>query len=40
MGRPAADRMFEHVYATPHAVVETEREWFEAYEASFEGSGR
>lgn len=40
MGRPAADRMFEHVYATPHAVVETERKWFEAYEASFEGSGR
>jgi pyruvate dehydrogenase E1 component alpha subunit len=40
MGRPAADRMFEHVYATPHAVVESEREWFEAYEASFEGSGR
>jgi len=40
MGRPAADRMFEHVYATPHAVVETERQWFEAYEASFEGSAR
>ncbi len=40
MGRPAADRMFEHVYATPHAVVETDRQWFEAYEASFEGSAR
>jgi pyruvate dehydrogenase E1 component alpha subunit len=40
MGRPAADRMFDHVYATPHAVVDAEREWFEAYEASFEGSAR
>lgn len=40
MGRPAAGQMFEHVYATPHAVVEGEREWFEAYEASFEGSAR
>lgn len=40
MGRPAADQMFEHVYATPHAVVDAEREWFGAYEASFEGSAR
>lgn len=40
MGRPATDRMFEHVYATPHAVVDAERAWFDDYEASFEGSGR
>ena len=40
MGRPAAARMFEHVYATPHAVVEAERQWFEGYESSFEGSAR
>jgi pyruvate dehydrogenase E1 component alpha subunit len=40
MGRPASGRMFEHVYATPHAVVEADRAWFEGYEASFEGSAR
>ncbi len=43
MGRPAATAMFEHVYATPHAVVDAERTWFETYEASFvdaDGSGR
>jgi pyruvate dehydrogenase E1 component alpha subunit len=27
--------MFEHVYATPHAIVDAEREWFAGYEASF-----
>ena len=27
--------MFEHVYAAPHSVVESERAWFEQYEASF-----
>ncbi|GCE76721.1 pyruvate dehydrogenase (acetyl-transferring) E1 component subunit alpha [Cellulomonas biazotea] len=35
MGRPSAASMFEHVYATPHAVVDAERAWFEQYEASF-----
>ncbi len=35
MGRPSAASMFEHVYASPHSVVETERAWFEQYEASF-----
>ena len=35
MGRPSAASMFEHVYAAPHSVVESERAWFEQYEASF-----
>jgi len=35
MGRPSPASMFEHVYATPHSVVESERTWFEAYESSF-----
>jgi len=40
MGRPSPASMFEHVYATPNSVVESERQWFEAYEASFlEGEG-
>lgn len=32
---PPAARMFEHVYAAPHAQLEAERQWFAAYEASF-----
>ena len=40
MGRPSAASMFDHVYATPHSVVESERQWFEAYEASFLEPGR
>ncbi len=32
---PDSASMFEHVYATPNAMVETERAWFEAYEGSF-----
>jgi pyruvate dehydrogenase E1 component alpha subunit len=32
---PAPTTMFDHVYATPNAVVDTERAWFESYEASF-----
>jgi pyruvate dehydrogenase E1 component alpha subunit len=32
--------MFEHVYATPHSVVDAERAWFERYEASFTGGGK
>ena len=35
MGHPTAASMFDHVYATPHAGVEAERAWFEAYESSF-----
>lgn len=37
LGRPATSTMFEHVYATPHSVVDAERAWFERYEASFSG---
>ena len=35
MGAPTSGSMFEHVYATEHAVVETERAWFHQYEQSF-----
>ncbi|TKR22493.1 pyruvate dehydrogenase (acetyl-transferring) E1 component subunit alpha [Cellulomonas hominis] len=37
LGRPATSTMFDHVYATPHSVVDAERAWFERYEASFAG---
>lgn len=37
LGRPETTTMFEHVYATPHSVVDAERAWFERYEASFAG---
>lgn len=40
MQAPPKERMFEHVYATPHAVVDAEREWFAQYEASFEDGGQ
>ncbi|QZN85568.1 pyruvate dehydrogenase (acetyl-transferring) E1 component subunit alpha [Cellulomonas sp. C5510] len=40
LGRPETSTMFEHVYATPHAVVDAERAWFEDYEASFTGGDR
>ncbi len=39
LGRPATESMFEHVYATEHAVVTAERRWFEEYEASFTDEG-
>lgn len=39
MGRPESASMFEHVYATPHSVVDAERAWFERYEASFTDAG-
>ncbi len=32
---PAPSSMFEHVYATPNAVVEAEKAWFTEYEQSF-----
>jgi pyruvate dehydrogenase E1 component alpha subunit len=31
------DRMFTNVYSEPHPLVEEERRWFHAYEASFQG---
>lgn len=37
LGRPASTAMFDHVYATPHAIVDAERAWFERYESSFAG---
>lgn len=40
LGRPETSTMFEHVYATPHSVVDAERAWFERYEASFAGGGK
>ncbi|MBD8080349.1 pyruvate dehydrogenase (acetyl-transferring) E1 component subunit alpha [Cellulosimicrobium arenosum] len=33
---PPASTMFEHVYASPHAVVDADRSWFAEYEQSFE----
>lgn len=38
MGRPSSFAMFEHVYATEHALVNSEREWFGAYVDSFGGA--
>lgn len=35
LGRPDSSTMFDHVYATPHAIVDSERAWFAEYEASF-----
>ncbi|WP_454050668.1 pyruvate dehydrogenase (acetyl-transferring) E1 component subunit alpha [Cellulomonas sp. Marseille-Q8402] len=40
LGRPETSTMFEHVYATPHSVVDAERAWFERYEASFSGGDK
>lgn len=34
--KPPASVMFEHAYAQPHPLVDEERAWFEAYEASFD----
>jgi 2-oxoisovalerate dehydrogenase E1 component alpha subunit len=36
---PPAESMFDHVYATPHALVDAERAWFTDYQASFEDGG-
>ena len=36
MRAPDVATMFDHVYATPHAIVDDERAWFTQYEASFE----
>jgi 2-oxoisovalerate dehydrogenase E1 component alpha subunit len=35
MQAPDVATMFDHVYASPHAIVDDERAWFEQYEASF-----
>jgi pyruvate dehydrogenase E1 component alpha subunit len=34
---PAPDSMFDHVYSEPHPVIDAQRAWQAAYEASFEG---
>lgn len=39
MPSPPAASMFDHVYATPHAVADGDREWFAQYEASFTDAG-
>lgn len=39
MAAPAPRTMFDHVYATPNAVVDAEREWFTRYETSFADTG-
>ncbi|MTG89297.1 pyruvate dehydrogenase (acetyl-transferring) E1 component subunit alpha [Cellulosimicrobium sp. BIT-GX5] len=36
LGAPDPSTMFDHVYATPNAVVERERAWFADYQQSFE----
>lgn len=33
---PAPETMFDHVYASEHPQVTSEREWFDAYQAGFE----
>ncbi|MBD5785799.1 pyruvate dehydrogenase (acetyl-transferring) E1 component subunit alpha [Cellulosimicrobium terreum] len=40
LAAPPSSSMFEHVYASPHSVVEAEKAWFEEYERSFEESAR
>jgi len=37
LGSPPASAMFEHVYTDAHPLMQSQREWLEAYEASFEG---
>jgi 2-oxoisovalerate dehydrogenase E1 component alpha subunit len=40
MAAPPPESMFNHVYASPHGIVDGERAWFAAYEASFaDGDG-
>jgi len=34
-GPPPSASMFDHVYASPNAVVDSERAWFESYETTF-----
>ena len=37
LGGLEADQIFTNVYSEQHPLVEEERRWFHAYEASFEG---
>lgn len=39
LGRPTSTSMFEHVYATDHSVLATDRAFFEKYDASFADGG-
>ncbi|GAA3935978.1 thiamine pyrophosphate-dependent enzyme [Microbacterium soli] len=37
LGSPARQTMFDHVYSEPHPLMQEQRAWLDAYEASFEG---
>ena len=37
LGVPDASKMFAHVYAEPHPLMDAEQAWLENYEQSFEG---
>jgi len=37
---PAASTMFDHVYSDPHPLMDEQRAWLAAYEASFEEGAR
>ena len=37
---PEPESMFAHVYSEPHPVIEEQRAWLTAYEASVEGDGQ
>jgi 2-oxoisovalerate dehydrogenase E1 component alpha subunit len=39
LGTIPTDTMFDHVYSEAHPLVDEERAWLDAYEASFEESG-
>ncbi|MGD9954430.1 MAG: pyruvate dehydrogenase (acetyl-transferring) E1 component subunit alpha [Candidatus Nanopelagicales bacterium] len=39
MPNPAPESLFDHVYADPHPLIDTEREEFVRYHASFAGGG-
>jgi len=35
---PPTTKIFEHVYSDPHPLVDAQRDWLAAYEASFDGA--
>ena len=37
LGAPSADKIFDHVYSEPHPLIDEQKAWRAAYEASFEG---
>lgn len=37
LGAPPISQMFQHVYSEPHPLMDAQLQWFENYEASFEG---